>query len=237
MEKIKAVFAWSGGKDSAYALNQVLKEDKYDIKYLLTTLNKEFKRVSMHGVKEELLDLQVKSIGIPLLKVWVSENSFEEYENQMEELLNKVKSEGVECVIFGDIFLEDLREYRENNMKKVKMQAVFPLWKKDTASLMKDFLSEGFQTITCCVNDANFNEESVGRLIDENFIADLPINVDPCGENGEFHTFCFDGPIFKERVNFQIGEKVYKPLEEKCLENKPDSTKGFWFVELDSLLH
>lgn len=237
MGKIKAVFAWSGGKDSAYALHQVLKEGKYEIKYLLTTLNKEFKRVSMHGVKEELLDLQANSIEIPLLKVWVSENSFEEYEKQMEELLVKVKSEGVECVIFGDIFLEDLREYRENNMKKVNMRAVFPLWKKNTTSLMKDFLSEGFKTITCCVNDANFNEKSVGSLIDKEFIADLPINVDPCGENGEFHTFCFDGPIFKKRVNFQIGEKVYKPLDEKYVDNKPNSTKGFWFVELDPLLY
>lgn len=235
MDKEKVVFAWSGGKDSAFALHQVFKAGKYDVKYLLTTLNKEFKRVSMHGVKEELLDLQAESIGIPLLKVWVSENSFEDYENQMEQMMNKVKSEGVEFVIFGDIFLDDLREYREKNMQKVKMGTVFPLWKRDTKELIKDFLSDGFQTITCCVNDANFKEDSVGRLLDEHFIADLPINVDPCGENGEFHTFCFDGPIFKNKISFKKGEKIYKPLEEKCIEDKPNSTKGFWFIELDSI--
>jgi uncharacterized protein (TIGR00290 family) len=235
MDKEKVVFAWSGGKDSAFALHQVFKAGKYDVKYLLTTLNKEFKRVSMHGVKEELLDLQAESIGIPLLKVWVSENSFEDYENQMEQMMNKVKSEGVESVIFGDIFLDDLREYREKNMQKVKMGTVFPLWKRDTKELIKDFLSDGFQTITCCVNDANFKEDSVGRLLDEHFIADLPINVDPCGENGEFHTFCFDGPIFKNKISFKKGERIYKPLEEKYIEDKPNSTKGFWFIELDSI--
>ena len=234
MEKIKAIFAWSGGKDSAYALHQVLREGKYEVMYLLTTLNKDLKRVSMHGVKEELLDIQALSIGIPLLKVWVSEDSFEDYETQMNNILLKAKEESIREVIFGDIFLEDLREYREKNMKKLGMKASFPLWKKDTLNLIGDFIDQGFQTITCCVNDAFFNEDEVGKLIDNYFLKHLPKGVDPCGENGEFHTFCFAGPIFKKEINFKVGEKVYKPLDEKYVEDKPNSTKGFWFVELDT---
>src|ERR1043165_5203867 len=146
--KPKAIFSWSGGKDSAYCLYKVLSENVYDIKYLLTTLNDNFKRVSMHGVREELLDAQADSIGIPLLKVWVKEGTNDEYEKQMSEILLKAKSEGIDYVIFGDIFLEDLRVYRENNLAKVEMKAVFPLWKMDTASLMNDFLSNEFKTIT-----------------------------------------------------------------------------------------
>ena len=235
--KTKALFAWSGGKDSSYALHQILLEGKYEVLYLLTTLNHEFKRISMHGVREELLDLQSDSIGIPQLKVWLYEASYESYEKQMEEMLLKAKSEGIETVIFGDIFLEDLKLYRENNLAKVGMKAVFPLWKKDTSVLIHDFIKDGFKTITCCVNDAFFNEDWVGKEIDECFIKDLPSTVDPCGENGEYHTFCYEGPIFKKKINFQLGEKIYKPLaiekDESCgVDAKENPTKGFWYCEL-----
>ena len=235
-EKVKAIFAWSGGKDSAFALNHVLEEGKYEIMYLLTTLNKDLKRVSMHGVKEELLDLQAQSIGIPLLKVSVSEGSYEEYETQMENTLLKAKEEAIREVVFGDIFLEDLREYREKNMAKIGIKAYFPLWKKDTKKIIGDFIDKGFQTISCCVNDAFFSEKEVGELINNDFLDRLQIGVDSCGENGEYHTFCFDGPIFKKKIKFQVGEKVYKPLDEKYIEDKPNATKGFWFVELDTIL-
>ena len=235
-EMVKAIFAWSGGKDSAFALNHVLEEGKYEIMYLLTTLNKDLKRVSMHGVKEELLDLQAQSIGIPLLKVWVSEGSYEEYETQMENTLLKAKEEAIREVVFGDIFLEDLREYREKNIAKIGMKASFPLWKKDTKKIIGDFIDKGFQTISCCVNDAFFSEKEVGELINNDFLDRLPIGVDSCGENGEYHTFCFDGPIFKKKIKFQVGEKVYKSLDEKYIEDKPNATKGFWFVELDTIL-
>ena len=235
--KTKAIFAWSGGKDSSYALHQVFLEGKYEIQYLLTTLNHEYKRISMHGVREELLDLQAESIGIPQLKVWLYEASYESYEKQMEEMLLKAKSEGIETVIFGDIFLEDLKEYRENNLAKVGMKAIFPLWKNDTSLLINDFINSGFKTITCCVNDAYFNEDWVGKKIDESFVLNLPSTIDPCGENGEYHTFCYDGPIFKKKINFQIGEKIYKTLllekEESCgVETKENPTKGFWYCEL-----
>lgn len=235
--KKSAIFAWSGGKDSSLALHRILDEDNFDVKYLLTTLNAEHKRISMHGVREELLEAQSKAIGIPLLKVWIHEASYEEYERQMEEVLLKAKEEGIETVIFGDIFLEDLRKYREDNMAKIGMKAEFPLWKESTPTLMNEFLDQGFKTITCCTNDAYLGEDWVGRIINQEFISELPTNVDPCGENGEFHTFCYEGPIFKDPIKLEIGEKVFKPLQfepedDDCQTTNITPTKGFWFCEL-----
>jgi uncharacterized protein (TIGR00290 family) len=229
----KAIFCWSGGKDSSYALHKVLSEKQYDVKYLLTTVNEKFKRISMHGVREELLYLQSTSLGIPLLKVSVSEGTNVEYEQQMERTLLQAKAEGIEHVIFGDIFLEDLRTYREQNLAKVGMKGVFPLWKMDTKWLINDFLAKGFKTVTCCINDGQLSKEWVGKEIDQWFIDNLPAMVDPCGENGEFHTFCFEGPIFKNTISFSIGERVYKPLivttDSVC--SSSTTTKGFWFCD------
>lgn len=237
MSKPKAILCFSGGKDSSYCLYKILQAGTYDVCYLLTTINGNLHRISMHGVREELLEAQAASIGIPLLKVYMYEASNAAYEKAMEEALLKAKAEGIKHVIFGDIFLEDLRTYRENNLAKVGMQAVFPLWKIDTKTLVTDFLSVGFKTITCCVNDAWLDETFVGKVIDESFIQSLPANVDACGENGEFHTFCFDGPIFKTPVHFTTGEKVYMPLNIPATNDCPVSddvpkTKGFWYSEL-----
>lgn len=235
MSAPKAIFCWSGGKDSAYCLHKVLSERTYDVKYLLTTINDTFKRISMHGVREELLDLQVQSIGIPLLKVKVSEGSNTEYEKKMEEILLHAKSEGIETVIFGDIFLEDLRQYREANLAKVRMKAVFPLWKMDTKELINDFVKKDFGTLICCTNDFYLGEDWVGREINPEFIKQLPANVDPCGENGEYHTFCFKGPVFKHKINVLRGEKTFRPLEIKTnndFHKDLPPTKGFWFCDL-----
>lgn len=236
MTKEKALFCWSGGKDSAMALHHVLEEGKYEVVALLTTLNYNFKRISMHGVREELLEKQVQAIGLPLLKVYVKEGTNREYEQAMETLLLEQKARGVTKVIFGDIFLEDLRDYREKNLEKVGLKAVFPLWKKNTGDLIAYFLSRQFKTITCCVNDAYLGEDMVGVEITKTFIEHLPSNVDPCGENGEFHTFCYDGPIFKAPVKFTRGEKIYKPLEIKTgtTTDCPGATvtRGFWYCEL-----
>ncbi len=239
-ERPKAIFAWSGGKDSSFCLHQVLLENKYEVVYLLTTMNAEFKRISMHGVREELLDAQSNSIGIPQLKVWIYEATNEGYERQMEAMLLQAKSEGIEYVIFGDIFLEDLRVYRENNLAKVGMKAVFPLWKRDTTELIHDFIRQGFKTVTCCINDAHLDESWVGKEIDENFIMDLPASVDPCGENGEYHTYCYAGPIFQKKIDIHIGEKIYKPLEIKTDDScggieSEIKTRGFWFCDLLSI--
>jgi uncharacterized protein (TIGR00290 family) len=236
MNRPKAIFCWSGGKDSSYCLYKVLSEKLFDVKYLLTTVNDKFKRISMHGVREELLDNQAESINIPLLKVRVSEGTNNEYEKHMETVLLKAKSEGIYNVIYGDIFLEDLRVYRENNLEKVGMKGVFPLWKTDTTILINDFISRQFKAIICCTNDGYLEEEWLGREIDKSFIEQLPTIVDPCGENGEYHTFCYDAPFFKKKIDFTIGEKVYKPLEIKtedgCILPINITTKGFWFCDL-----
>ena len=247
MQKEKAIFCWSGGKDSALCLYEVLQEGKYEVRYLLTTVNENFKRISMHGVREELLEKQAEAIGIPLMKMYVKEGSNEEYEQNMEKFLLRAKAEGIENVIYGDIFLEDLRVYREKNMEKVGMKAVFPLWKRNTSELLERFIKLDFHTVTCCVNDAYLGEEMVGTEIDARFVSRLPSNVDPCGENGEFHSFCYAGPIFKEQVAFMLGEKVYKPLELKkvesvCPSENPSAlpkpvTKGFWFCDLIPVTH
>ena len=190
MKKVKAVFSWSGGKDSSLCLHYVLKEKKYEVCYLLTSINGNNNRVSLHGVHQSLIQAQADSIGIPLKIVYVYEGSNTEYEQQMEKVLLQLKKEGIETVIFGDIFLEDLRKYRDNNLAKLNMKAVFPLWQKRTSYLIKKFIALRYKTITCCINNAYLKKEDVGKLIDSKFIKKLPKDVDPCGENGEYHTFC-----------------------------------------------
>jgi uncharacterized protein (TIGR00290 family) len=154
----------------------------------------------------------------------------------METVLLQAKSEGLNNVIFGDIFLEDLKTYRENNLKKVGMKGIFPIWKMDTKILINDFIRQRFKAVICCTNDGYLGEEWLGREIDKSFIDELPAIVDPCGEKGEYHTYCYDGPIFKKKVDFTIGENVYKELENKtanvCNLSSNATTNGFWFCDL-----
>ncbi len=236
MSKIPAIFSWSGGKDSSYALHKVLQQGTYDVKYLLSTINGNYKRLSMHGVREALIEAQAESIGIPLLKAYVYEASNAAYEKQMQTILLQAKAENINHVIFGDIFLEDLRQYREQKMAQINMQCVFPIWKTDTQWMLHDFIAKGFKTITCCINDGYLNETWCGKMIDETFVKELPATVDACGENGEFHSYCFEGPIFKNKINIVTGEKTYKPLEIKFTNHptpiKDVGTKGFWFCDL-----
>lgn len=233
--KKKAIFCWSGGKDSSLALYKILKEDEFEILALLTTVNEEFKRVSMHGVREDLLEEQARQIGLPLEKVYIGKSSTnEEYEKRMEAVLLKYKAEGVEYAIFGDIFLEDLKKYREDNLARIGMKAYFPLWKQDTTKLIHEFIGLGFKTMICCTNNDYFDENGVGNIIDEDFISSLPDKVDPCGENGEFHTFAYAGPIFKNPISITVGEKVLKTYQSKCMKDDQEvmEEKGFWFVDL-----
>jgi uncharacterized protein (TIGR00290 family) len=226
--KIPVIMAWSGGKDSAYALYQLMKSEQYEPRFLLSTINGNNHRLSMHGVREELIEAQAASIGIDLVKVYVYEGNNEEYENNMQRELLKVKDAGIRMIAFGDIFLEDLRVYREEQMRKIEMDCLFPIWKTDTHQLVRNFISEGFKTLTCCVNDACLDLSWCGKLIDGKFIADLPTGVDPCGENGEFHSFCFEGPIYKKKLSISTGEKVFK---------KPDiNSIGFWFCDIKSTI-
>ncbi|MGC9151951.1 MAG: diphthine--ammonia ligase [Microbacter sp.] len=236
MNKKKVLFSWSGGKDSAYCLHQVLSNDLYDVRYLLTTLNGNHHRISMHGVREALLDEQAEQIGIPLLKAYVYEGTNAEYEQQMETMLTRAKSEGIESVVFGDLFLADLRAFRERQLARIGMSAVFPLWGMNTAHLVREFVRQQFKSIVSSTNDAYLGEEWVGRQIDQAFIDQLPANVDPCGENGEFHSFCFDGPIFRREILFSKGEKVYKTYqltqENDDTHDVTETTKGFWYCDL-----
>lgn len=213
MEAPKRVaFMWSGGKDSAYALCLMLQDPRYEVKYLLSTFNAVYQRLSMHGIRASLIENQAQSIGIPLIKTWVEEGSNAEYEEKLAATLSPLKEEGIDTIVFGDIFLEDLRLYREQQLQAIGMKTLFPLWKKDTRQLVMDFIADGFVSYTCCINAGSLPKEFTGKKIDEAFVHALPPGIDPCGENGEYHSFCTDGPIFNKPVRVTAGEIIYREV-------------------------
>ncbi|WP_067148478.1 Dph6-related ATP pyrophosphatase [Pseudotamlana agarivorans] len=240
MNTHKIYFNWSSGKDSALALYHLLQDENYAIDALITTVNSHYNRVSMHGLRKELLQAQTDAINIPARLIELPEMpSMEVYEQKMKETVTQLKNEGFTHSAFGDIFLEDLRVYRENQLAKQGFKAVFPIWKRDTKALLNEFLDLGFKTIIVCANSKYFGEDFVGTVIDKDFIANLPEGVDPCGENGEFHTFCFDGPIFNKPIPFTIGEKVLREYNRPKTNDdddnicKSDSEKyGVWYCDL-----
>lgn len=217
-------FFWSGGKDSARALYE-LQQAGETIDCLITTINRDFSRISMHGVREELLDRQAKSIALPLRKMYVSQTcTNEEYEKSLRELLQNLRADGITHIAYGDIFLEDLRAYREKILVEEGLEALFPLWKRDTQELAQSFIQLGFKTRLCCVNEA-LGESFAGAEFDQALLDRLPDSVDPCGENGEFHTFCYAGPIFSSSITFSQGETIYRSYT---------SDKGFWFTDFST---
>jgi uncharacterized protein (TIGR00290 family) len=221
-----AIFNWSGGKDSAMALYEILQASKYDVKYLMTSVSDDNDRISMHGVRKSLLEQQCTNMGLPLRILQLPKSpEMDVYEKELFQIMNGFKDEGIKHSIFGDIFLEDLRIYREKQLEKVKMKGVFPLWKKDTAYLIEQFIDLGFKTILTAVDESKLDKSFAGRVIDKDFIKDLPKTVDPCGENGEFHTFVYDGPIFQKSVDFTKGDIVHKTYSH-------EKTYGFWFCDL-----
>jgi len=235
----KSYLNWSSGKDAAFSLYKIKKGGVFKVEKLITTINSEVDRVSMHGVRKDLLLRQAESIGIPLELIALDGTvSMEEYNSIMAEAVTKLRSEDYSHAIFGDIFLEDLRTYREEQLKKVGISAIFPLWKKNTKHLITEFIELGFKAITVCVNAKVLDKSFCGREIDLDFIKSLPANVDPCGEHGEFHTFVYDGPNFNEPVRFEIGEiieKKYSPskTEDDCFKNKTESwDTAFWYCDL-----
>src|SRR5690349_9419259 len=190
------LFCWSGGKDSSMALHTLLQQKTFHVVALLTTLTEGYDRIAMHGVRRELLLQQADSIGLPLHEVRIPPQCVNPiYEARMEEALRVHYAVGVRNVAFGDIFLEDLRVYREKNLARIGMTALFPIWKRDTRDLIRQFHADGFRAITVCVDPKVLAPSFAGRELDASFFRDLPPNVDPCGENGEFHTFVFAGPI------------------------------------------
>lgn len=202
------LFCWSGGKDSAMAL-RVLQRDGANIVALLTTVTEGYDRISMHGVRRELVQAQAGQIGIPLHEVFIPPQCVNPiYEARMEAALRVYLERGVRTVAFGDIFLQDLREYREKNLARVNMNAIFPIWKRDTRELAEEFIRDGFRAVTVCIDPSKLNRSFAGRELDADFFRDLPADVDACGENGEFHTFVYDGPIFREPVRVVQGEVV-----------------------------
>jgi uncharacterized protein (TIGR00290 family) len=208
-EREPILFCWSGGKDSAMALHALLQDQQVRVVALLTTVTEGYDRISMHGVRRELLQRQAQSIGLPLHEVFIpSECVNSIYEARMEAALRAHFENGVRKVAFGDIFLEDLRAYREKNLARVGMTALFPIWKRDSRELIDSFHAQGFRSIAVCVNPGLLDRSFAGRELDTSFFADLPPQVDCCGENGEFHTFAFDGPIFKEPIRFEVGVRV-----------------------------
>ena len=207
----KVLYSWSGGKDSAMALYELLKGKTCEVAALLTVVTKDYGRISMHGVREELLELQAASLGLNLEKVYISKISDnKEYEEQMKTTLVRHKELGVEAVAFGDIFLEDLKKYREERLREIGMKGIFPIWKRDTVELASTFIELGFKAIITCVDSKILDKKFSGRLFNRQFLSELPSGVDPCGENGEFHSFVYDGPIFKKPVPFHAGEKVLR---------------------------
>jgi len=193
------------------ALYELQTTGEYEIPALLTTVTKDYGRVSMHGVCRALLEEQAKSIGIPLETVLIGKDaSNDEYETRMRDVLLRYQEQGVASVAFGDVFLEDLKRYREENLAKIGMNGLFPIWGRETRELARTFVSLGFKAIVTCVDSNVLDQEFVGREFDDRFLADLPSTVDPCGENGEFHSFVYAGPIFRQPIAYEKGEIVLR---------------------------
>jgi len=200
---------FSGGKDSVLALQALQQEGRWNVVRLVTTVTTAYDRVSMHGVRRTLLHAQATSLGLPLTEVVVppaSSNAV--YEREMGRAFRALREAGLGHVAFGDIFLQDLRAYRERHLAEFELEAVFPLWLADTTRLAHAFVEREFRATAVCVNPAVLDRSFAGRAFDDSFLADLPAGVDPCGERGEFHTFVSDGPLFDHSIRFAVGEVV-----------------------------
>lgn len=213
------LMSWSGGKDSCFALYEIQKSARHRVAALLTTVTRDFARVSMHGVRTELLEMQAMSLGVPLHEVFISRGaSNDEYETNMAEAFRGYRDSGISSVIFGDLFLEDIRAYRDQFLGLHRMKGLYPVWGRNTADFIREFVELGFKAVLTCVDPRALDRSFAGKTIDKDFLASLPPALDPCGENGEFHTFVFDGPNFARPVKFIPGETVLRD--------------GFWFCDL-----
>jgi uncharacterized protein (TIGR00290 family) len=226
----RVVVAWSGGKDSALALHRLQQSSAWNVEALLTTVTEDYDRVSMHGVSRALLEAQAGSLGLALMQVNIpADCSNEVYDERMLLAMTECRARGIEHVAFGDIFLQDVRRYREERLAQVAMEAVFPLWGLDSACLARDFIRLGFRAITTCVDLRVLDPSFAGREFDERFLADLPPGVDPCGENGEFHSFVYDGPNLRFPLTVEVGERVERAgflFADLRVRDQPTTTEG-----------
>ena len=239
----KTFLSWSSGKDAAFSLWRLIQSgQKPDL--LLTTVNRDYGRVSMHGLRIELLRLQSRRAGIPLLEIPLSADvDMETYNRTMAQYMQRLKSEGFGRACFGDIFLEDLKQYRIRQMASAGFSTCFPVWGEDTRRMGLEIIRSGIKAVVVTVNADKLDRSFVGREYDESFLSDLPPGVDPCGENGEFHTFVYDAPFFDRPIPYLRGETVfrsYKPCKDNDRKNFDDSRNGkprawdtgFWYCDI-----
>jgi uncharacterized protein (TIGR00290 family) len=211
--------SWSGGKDSCVALDEIRKASQYRVAALLTTITRDYDRISMHGVRRELLVQQAAALGLPLHLIPISLNATnEEYETALVQAVSQYRAKGVDSIVFGDLFLEDIKTYRDQFLARHNLRGIYPIWKRGTAAFVRDFIAAGHKAVITCVNSAVLDRAFAGAMLDETFLNALPPGIDPAGENGEFHTFVFDGPGFSEPVRFSLGETVMRD--------------SFWFCDL-----
>lgn len=230
--EVKVVMNWSSGKDAALAYHTILQQQKYSVTQLLTTLNLEHDRVFMHGIKERLLDIQAERMKLPLRKVKLPASPDDTiYKEAMLKTLDELRVQGITTAAFGDIFLEDLKTYREQQLATASFTGLFPLWKRDTAELVRSVEQSGIEAIVVCVNEKYLGKEFLGRKIDTDFLDSLPGNVDPCGENGEFHTFVYSAPFFNASIPIVTGEIVHKTY--KSPDGNTQWDTGFYFLDVD----
>ena len=232
MDTVNVVMNWSSGKDAALAYHLLLQEPRYKVTHLLTTLSSEHERVFMHGVREKLLDMQAARMSLPLLKVKLPASPIDDiYKQAMLQTMTELKEQGVTAAAYGDIFLEDLKIYREQQLAQVEVRGIFPLWRKDTKELVRMVDQSGIEAIIVCVNEKYLGKEFLGKKIDAEFLNALPDNVDPCGENGEFHTFVHNAPFFSTPIPIVTGEIVRRTYT-SSEDSKWDT--GFYFLDVNT---
>lgn len=230
--KIPVSLSWSGGKDSAFALWYLLQDDRYEVLRLHTTFGEQSRRVGMHGISEELVELQAESLGLPLDKIYYPASGDNlAYEKAINSYLDNLGDLGIQHLAYGDIFLEDLRKYREENLATRGFLGVFPLWNIPTEKLAQSFIQTGFKTKICAADVDLVSKDRVGQDFDLEFLMNLSDTIDPCGENGEFHSFCYDGPIFTNPISIRV-EKIISQSYDIQLANGEVGKKHFWFAEI-----
>ena len=224
--KERVVVGWSGGKDAAMALYEIKRSPEIEVASLLTTVTEGYDRISMHGVRRELLNQQAEAVGYPYDVISIPQSCTNEiYEERMRNALEKYRQAGITAAAFGDLFLEDIRSYREERMSRIGMRCIFPVWGQPTADFAARFIDLGFRAIVVCVDTAVLAREFAGREYAQDFLRDLPAGVDPCGEKGEFHTFVYDGPIFSRHVAVERGETILRDGRFFYCDLKPEDPK------------